>query len=199
MGLSFWLVPPPCQATLLQSIMPQQPQGDLLEPNRGGSGTLSSSSYPKVFPHITVASVRSIGNELPGCLLTNLAKDRRSIRVNFQSLLVSDHYFRSLLISLLPTADLLALRDEIKETLSHLSPRSAPMFPHLSLAYIADEDAEAGERHRAAQSLRDRGVVIEDKDRHTVSLRCNDVCMSGVDLAEIWLVECEGPVEEWSV
>ncbi|KAI6045544.1 2',3'-cyclic-nucleotide 3'-phosphodiesterase, partial [Pisolithus marmoratus] len=187
-GLSFWLVPPPCQATLLQSIMPQRPQGR----------TLSPSSYPKFFPHITLASVRS-GNELPGALLVNLARDRQSIRVNFQSVVVSDHYFRSLLVSVLPTADLLALAGEIKETLSHLSPLSAPMFPHLSLAYITDEDAEAGERDRAAQSLRESSAAVEDESNHTVSLQCGEVCLSGIDLTEIWLVDCEGPVEDWSV
>lgn len=195
MGLSLWLVPSPCQVTLLQSIMPQRPQGHPLEPDRT---TLSPISYPVFCPHVTLATVRS-GDEVPSGLLANLAKGRQSIRLNFLSLVVGDHYFRSLLVSARPTEDLLALRDEITETLSHLSPRPAPIFPHLSLAYIADEDAEAGERERIAQSLRERGVVVEDESSHTVSLRCGEVCLSGVDLAEIWLVDCEGPVEGWSV
>ncbi|KAI6127767.1 hypothetical protein EDD16DRAFT_664618 [Pisolithus croceorrhizus] len=194
MGLSFWLVPLPYHATLLQSIMPQRPQ-DSLEPGRAA---LSPSSYPMFFPHITLASVRS-GDEMPGGLLADLARGHQPIRVKFLSLVVGDHYFRSLLVSALPTGDLLALRDEIEGALSHLSLKPAPMFPHLSLAYIADEDAEAGERDRAAQSLRERGIVIEDESSHTVSLQCGEVCLSDIDLAEIWLVDCEGPVEEWSV
>ncbi|KAL4067735.1 2',3'-cyclic-nucleotide 3'-phosphodiesterase [Scleroderma yunnanense] len=186
MGLSFWLVPPADQTALLQSIMPRRP-----------AGSLAASSYPEFLPHITLATVPS-GSEIPGDLLTKLAENRRSVRANFRSLDTSDHYFRSVLVSVEPTTDLLALHEEITRALSHLSP-SAPMFPHMSLSYIADEDANTGERIRAEQMIRVTGIVFEDEDHQTMLLRCGEVRLSGFDGAEIWLVDCEGPVETWAI
>lgn len=192
-GLSFWLVPPADQSALIQSIMPRRPVGSLLP----GGDPLFASSYPAFLPHITLASVRS-GSELPADLLTKFTEIRRSVRANFRSLEVSDHYFRSVLVAVETTTDLLALHEEIRSALSHLSP-SAPMFPHMSLSYIADEDANTGERARAAQLMKEAGVVYEDEGHQTMSLRCGEACLSGFDGEEIWLVNCEGPVEQWVV
>ena len=172
-------------------------------PRRSGSSllpdvaSLSASSYPTFLPHITLASVRS-GSELAEELLTKYTKNRRTVRANFRSLEVSDHYHRSVLIAVEPATELLALHEEITGTLSDLFP-SAPMFPHMSLSYIADEDANKGERVRTAQAMKDTGVVIEDEGHQTLSLKCGEACLSGFDGTEIWLVDCEGPVEQWVV
>ncbi|KAG6334767.1 hypothetical protein ID866_4319 [Astraeus odoratus] len=188
MGVSFWLVPPPDQATLLRSIMPRRPE----------QGSLAANSYPEFHPHITLATVGS-GIDLPEDILEKLTENHRPICVKFNSLTVSDHYFRSVLVTVQPTADLLALQDEIKKVLvlQQLSP-TAPMFPHMSLSYIADEDAKSGERDRAAQLLRGTTVVL-DSNQQTISLRCGEVCLSGFDGTEIWIVDCDGPVETWTV
>jgi len=174
--------------------MPRRPVGSFLP----GGDSLAASSYPAFLPHITLASVRS-GNELPGDLLTKFTQNRQSVRANFRSLEVSDHYFRSVLVAVETTTDLLILHEEIRSALSHLSP-SAPMFPHMSLSYIADEDANTGERARAAHWLmKEAGVIYEDEDHQTMSLRCGERRLSGFDGEEIWLVNCEGPVEQWVV
>ncbi|KAI6005845.1 hypothetical protein EDD15DRAFT_681210 [Pisolithus albus] len=121
---------------------------------RGLTRAGQSDPFAKFIPHVLSPCHSRLcsqwGTKYRAAYWLTLPKVASPIRVNFLSLVVGDHYFRSLLVSASPTEDLLALRDAITETLSHLSPRPAPMFPHLSLAYIADEDAEAGERERAA-------------------------------------------------
>lgn len=128
-------------------------------------------------------------------LLAMLPTYHGPIRISFQSLSVGDHYFRSVFISVLATPDLLALHREINTRLSEFSP-SSPVFPHMSLSYIADEDAE--ERGRASRLLRDRGIVLDNEDQ-TISLQCDVVRLSHFDAMEIWVIDCGGMVESWNV
>lgn len=131
-------------------------------------------------------------------LLKAVPENQQPIRVNFQSLVVGDHYFRSVFIDIQPTQELVDSQNEILTNLRRrgLEP-SAPRFPHMSLCYIADEDKS--DRDRTAQALRDKGVVSRTADTQTISLQCGDVSLLGFDGVEVWMVNCEGPVETWQV
>ncbi|KAF9246416.1 2',3'-cyclic-nucleotide 3'-phosphodiesterase, partial [Melanogaster broomeanus] len=199
-GLSLWLVPSPEQINLIQSVLPKRPSHPLASDHN-----LSPHSYPTIRPHITLASVSVPNDALAGPSEWNALFDavpahqhRGSVRANFQSLVVDDHYFRSVLVDIQRTQDLVDLQSQIATNLSRsgLEPR-APRFPHVSLCYITDEDVY--ERERAAQMLRNTGIVTESQDAQSISLRCGVGSLSGFDGEEIWAVKCEGPVETWEV
>jgi len=194
MGLSLWLVPSAEQINLIRSVLPKRP----LE-SQPSDHDLSPHSYPTITPHITLVSIPNAGGPSEwNALLDAVPTHQRSIRANFQSLVVDDHYFRSVLIDVRRTQDLVDLQSQIATTLSRsgLKP-SAPRFPHMSLCYITNEDA--GERERVAQMLRNNGVVTENQDAQSISLRCGVRSLGGFDGEEIWAVKCEGPVETWEV
>lgn len=84
--------------------------------------------------------------------------------------------------------------------------RASPSFPHLSLFYIADEEAHT--RVRVLQEMEREGVVRHSADGLSVALRCTDQevgegggdgVLEGFTATQIWIVDCEGPVEEWKV
>lgn len=74
----------------------------------------------------------------------------------------------------------------------------------MSLYYI--DETESGERHTVAKELLRSGKVIQTKDdgQDGIILDCSggsvgEAKLSGFDGEEIWVVICEGPVEEWKV
>lgn len=159
---------------------------------------LSPSSYPVILPHITLATVPFSDPGIPDVLSDAVPENQKPIRANFQSLVVGNHYFRSVFIDIQPTQELVGFQDQILTNLRRrgLEP-SAPRFPHMSLCYIADEDES--ERDRTAQVLRDTGVIGQRADPQSISFRCGDVSLIGFNGAEIWVVKCDGPVETWEV
>jgi len=193
MGLSLWLVPSAEQIGLIQSVLPKRP-------SQPSDHDLSPLSYPTIIPHITLVSIPNTDSE-PGtpewdALLDAIPTNQRSIRADFQSLVVDDHYFRSVLIDIRRTGDLVDLQSQIVTTLGRSGLKhSAPRFPHMSLCYITNEDAT--ERERTAQMLRNTSLVTENQDTQSMSLRCGAVSLTGFDGEEIWAVKCEGPVETW--
>lgn len=108
-------------------------------------------------------------------------------------------------MSVKKTAELVALHEYIMAALDRdgASP-SAPAFPHMSICYIADEDGDA-ERKRTADEL--ASAVVEGSGiggAAMVALRCGGpeqghVWLSGFEGTEVWIVRCEGPVEDWQV
>jgi len=86
------------------------------------------------------------------------------------------------------------------------------MFPHVSIYYI--DDAEAEERARVLRELEDNGTVVTTQDgvrihtsrgpigiptgSETRPLPHND-SLQGFDGVEIWVAHCDGPVETWTV
>ncbi|KAH0830671.1 2',3'-cyclic-nucleotide 3'-phosphodiesterase [Lanmaoa asiatica] len=189
MGVSLWLVPAAVQMDMIKSGLPRCPSID--QP-------LSPSSYPAILPHITLATVPFSDPGIQDVLLDAVPENQQSIRAHFQSLVVGDHYFRSVFIDIQPTQELVGFQDQI---LTHLRRRglepSAPRFPHMSLCYITDEDG--GERDRTAQALRETSVISRTCDTQSISLQCGDASLPGFDGAEVWMVNCEGPVETWEV
>lgn len=92
----------------------------------------------------------------------------------------------------------------------------SPAFPHLSLYYIDEKDAEKGERERMYGEMVRSGVVQnlsteeEEEGEEGVVLDCGVgtvpepdpdamVRLDGIVGSEIWIVKCEGPVEGWEV
>jgi 2'-5' RNA ligase len=187
--VSLWLVPGPEDTEALKTIM--SPQHDT-------SHLVSKSSYPKFLPHVTLATIPSfdlseIRNAIP--------QSQRSFPIKFSSVDVGNHYFRSVYISVELTGELAALHKEFHENIK--VPPKTPSFPHCSICYIADEDAVNEEREKFAKELRVAGKVRVDGER-SVSLRCmssagEEVWMSSYEAKEIWVVQCEGAVEEWKV
>lgn len=82
--------------------------------------------------------------------------------------------------------------------------KEALRYPHSSLCYIADQDAE--ERERFYEGLVTTGRVRQPSQTEEVSgvqVRVGegdeDVWISGFRAAEVWFVDCEGPVDGWPV
>ena len=188
-GISLWLVPDATQIDTIKSALPRRPLTD---------DTLSPSSYPVFPPHITLATVPLSDPGIEDVLLDAIPKNQKPVGAKFQSLVVGDHYFRSVFIDIQRTEELVDLQAQIATSLGSrgLEP-SATRFPHMSLCYIADRDKN--ERDRMARVLRDTGVVGQAVDPQSVSLRCGDVDLIGFNGAEIWVVKCEGHVETWEV
>jgi len=187
-------VPNATQRQLLQGAFPKQPEARQVSP----------ASYPEITPHITLASSREATQDIT---LRALPSPLRPIPVEFQKLEVGDQYFRSVFISAKKTAELVALHEYIMAALDRdgASP-SAPAFPHMSMSYIADADGYA-ERKRAADELTASTIVPEGSETggvEAVVLRCGDsgeghVCLSSFEGTEVWIVRCEGPVQDWQV
>lgn len=180
----------------IKSALPKRP---LLPPGLSETDhpKLSPDSYPAFLPHITLASVPFSDPGIPDALLAAIPEHHHQpIRANFQSLAVSDHYFRSVLIDIEPTRDLVDFQNQISANLRRggLEP-SAPRFPHMSFCYVADQDR--ADRERTARALEESGGVCQIAGTQSISLRCGDVSLSGFDGMEVWVVICEGPVETW--
>lgn len=141
---------------------------------------------------------------------------QRSLHIRFARVLTGDKYFLSIFIALAPSIELAQLRSSALKVGAgagaganstgnrDLNPEKAsPAFPHLSLFYIADEEAHT--RVRFLQEMEREGVVRHSTDGLSVALRCaqvgegDDGVLEGFTATQIWIVDCEGPVEEWKV
>ncbi|EGN95560.1 hypothetical protein SERLA73DRAFT_154935 [Serpula lacrymans var. lacrymans S7.3] len=199
-SIALWLVPSPKQIDLLEQVMTIQPT-PLSKP-------LSLSSYVSFTPHITLASIPGFSiteiSALQGSL-DSLLKASEALHVRFRALTVGGHYFRSVYLAIHPTSELvtlhehicIALRNAMQSNVNHdgVQPK-APMFPHMSLCYIADEDAE--ERERMAMALRHSGKIEETEG--SVRLRCEGgETLDGFNGEDVWIVRCQGRPDEWEV
>jgi hypothetical protein len=154
---------------------------------------------------------------------------QRAVHVRFARVLAGDHYFRSIYVAIAPSPELAQLRTALalpgpaqgrgknsKPVVAVPGPDSPPAFPHLSLYYVADEEAHT--RARFLQELEREDVVRHSADGLTVALRCaggvgtgeggggggggggeGDGVLEGCICTQIWIVDCEGPVEGWKV
>ena len=145
---------------------------------------------------------------------------QRALRIRFARVLTGDSYFLSIYIALAPSIELAQLRSSSSLAVGggggpggpNPKPnpeKASPAFPHLSLFYIADEEAHA--RVRLLQEMEREGVVGHSADGLSVALRCAQAeagedgggggggVLEGFTATQIWIVDCEGPVEEWKV
>ncbi|TFY71372.1 hypothetical protein EVG20_g1636 [Dentipellis fragilis] len=164
------------------------------------------STYPTFHPHITLASLPASIDLL--VLREAIPISHSVLPVRFAAVAAGNHYFRSVYVAIQPSTDLATLHGLVHEALD-VEPRT-PLFPHMSLYYIDDKDEQAfDERKRALADLVSRGVVLDD-EQGGVALDCVagdpnvDPQVAGTKLngfigSEIWIVKCEGAVEEWEV
>lgn len=153
---------------------------------------------------------------------------QNAIRLRFARVLAGDHYFRSIYILIAPSAELVQLRAVVVQALLAQQAQQAeeegagagagaplPAFPHLSLYYIADEEAHV--RERFLQELEREKIVRHSEDGLSVALFCGgggdgdgdgddsgrgrggSVLLEGFTGAQLWIVDCGGPVEGWKV
>jgi 2',3'-cyclic-nucleotide 3'-phosphodiesterase len=160
------------------------------------SPSTSSSSYPEFHPHITLASFPSSSAPSLPDMRSAIPTNQGSVSVEFQSVDIGSHYFRSVYIAIKHTPSLRALHEHIHAKLGVET--HTPAFPHLSLCYVTDQDALNGERERFFEDLdRDQG------ENQSIGLRYgeegnNDV-IHGFEGSEVWIVNCDGPVDQWTV
>ncbi|VDC01403.1 unnamed protein product [Peniophora sp. CBMAI 1063] len=195
MGISFWLVPTVYETDTLRKITSLRPVP-----------AKSASSFPKFHPHVTLASI-PLPNEPDRDLLAlrlreSIPVGTPALPLTFQSVEAGDTFTRSVYVNIKPTSELMHLHAEIHTTLGH-SPNT-PKFPHMSLFYIGDEDADA--RVQTLEELERMGVVVQGEDHATLDARVLDgvdkdaiAHLDGFTASEIWIVRIEGAVEDWAV
>ena len=170
-------------------------------------------SFPHFHPHVTLTTLRPTASESAATTATTVLTLReavplgqRAVPVRFARVVAGDHYFRSVFVALAPSQELVRLRAELAEA----GTPHPPAFPHLSLYYIADEEAHT--RERLLQELERENVVRQAADGQEVVLECaggagddgtgSDTVggtLAGFTGTQIWIVDCEGPVEGWKV
>ncbi|KAI0053872.1 hypothetical protein FA95DRAFT_1591718 [Auriscalpium vulgare] len=193
MGIAIWLVPSPDESNQLKSLMSRHPKPK------------HPSSYLQFHPHITLASVPSETTSVP-TLRASIPDQEPVLPVQFAAVIAGNHYYRSIYAAIFPTTELTALHTHIHAALGDVNSPNTPAFPHLSLYYIADEDAR--EREEYLQEMVRSGVVVSGAGGQGVELDCgvaradtdlNAITrLSGFSGSEIWIVDCDGPVEGWT-
>lgn len=190
-GITLWLVPSSEDAVKLKKIMNVRPQDSV---------PTSPLSYPSFEPHITLAALPSSSEISMETIRSSVPSSQTRPQIEFKSIDIGSHFFRSVYLSVVPSLALQSLHQHVHRTLG-IEPRT-PLFPHISLCYISDEDADAGEREKFLQELETSGRVKRDGNSG-VSLNASDTeeveWLSGFSAYEIWIVDCQGPVEGWQV
>ncbi|KAJ3540973.1 hypothetical protein NMY22_g4081 [Coprinellus aureogranulatus] len=202
MGISAWIVPTTHDSQKLEKIM---------KPKYDTSHLKSKTSFPTFDPHVTLASsipadksleeIRKALGHSPSDTNAHYpdsqAPNDGKFKVEFAKLQTGDKYTQSVFIRCKETPDIMDLHSSFHKNLG--IEVKTPLFPHLSVAYIEDGDAEQGERDRFVKELKEQGRVKEAGD--SVSLLCAmpDEWVDGFEAAEVWIVKCDGPVREWEV
>lgn len=158
------------------------------------------STYPSFTPHITLCALGPSTNLSIDTLRSAIPLETLPIDLDIQSVDIGDHYFRSVYLKVENTQPLAALHAHVHDTLS-LTPRT-PLFPHMSLCYISDDDAEIGEREHFFRDLVKLGRFMPREDGG-VSLNLgapgNDKWLSTFQATEVWIAKCDGPVASWTI
>ncbi|KAG6814574.1 hypothetical protein H0H92_000103 [Tricholoma furcatifolium] len=191
-GITLWIVPDEEDTKRLETIMRARQDERHNYP----------SSYPAFQPHVTLASFPSTSTPPTAAIRAAIAPvaQQGGLAVKFQSVDIGTHFFRSVYIAITLTPGLAALHEAVHTKLG-IEPKT-PSYPHVSLCYIDDEDARKGERERFFEELKREGRIREEG--HGVSLRCGKgegdvVWLSEYQPKEVWIAECDGPVESWKI
>lgn len=160
----------------------------------------SAASYPKFYPHITLATRLPATND-PDVFRSLIPLQDTPLTCSFASINIGDAYYRSVYTAIKPSVQLLDLHKKVHENLQ-IETRT-PSFPHLSLVYITDEDANTGERTKYYDLLQKGGKYYMGTGEEAVRLNCRsgeeESWMDSFDATEVWAVKCVGPVESWEV
>ena len=192
-GIALWIVPSATDAHRLENVMKT---GQLISRTNSTLSQGGLGSYPKFHPHITLASLPlSVENNLTDIEASIATFLKAPLTIKFSSVEVGSHYFRSVYITIEPTSEIMTLHGHIHEALQAIT--RTPSFPHLSLCYIDDKDAAIGERDAFYRNLKDGGKI-----RAGGGLDCGLVeedWMECFVANEIWVVRCDGAVNEWAI
>jgi hypothetical protein len=128
-----------------------------------------------------------------------LPSTERPLPVRFKTLETGSRYFTSVFLAIHPTPALTALHARIHDVLG-LEPKTLH-FPHVSLGYVDDSDAllRTAFVERLEQAGRVGGGDGTVRLRFGASEDGGCPWIEGFEGMEIWIVECDGPVEEWKV
>ncbi|KAG5633784.1 hypothetical protein H0H81_005290 [Sphagnurus paluster] len=195
MGVSLWLVPSAQDAVRLKVIMRarEAKHANLL------------NSYPIFEPHVTLASFGATSPTPPlSEIRASISKVKGGLPVQFKSIEIGTHFFRSVYIAIHLTPALMSLHDEVHKKLN--VEFNTPAFPHVSLCYITDDDnALCREREKFLKELKDGGRIRQsgEGDEGGVSLNCSESesedWMAEFQASEVWLADCDGPVDGWKI
>jgi len=196
--LTLWIVPREQVAAKLERVMHIKEN----EPN------LAPGSYPRFYPHITLASLPASMESDLDALRASIPQLESPLECSFASMAIGTSYFRSVYIAVEPTMEVLDLHKRVHEAL-HLEPKT-PSFPHMSLCYVDDEDAAKGERAVYYDTLRMQGKYRKAEPHPSgiamegVLLNCKGVgeeddWVNAFEASEVWAVKCDGPVGTWQV
>ena len=206
-------------ATVGSGGRPPPPPPPLTASDDGGAASLSRNSVDAGSVSDPQAGGVPDSDPDPRVLLAlreAMPLGQRAVHVRFARVLAGDHYFRSIYVAIAPSPELAQLRAALALPAQVgggkpvvVGPDSPPAFPHLSLYYVADEEAHT--RARFLQELEREDVVRHSADGLTVTLRCaggagedggdgkGDGVLESCICTQIWIVDCEGPVEGWKV
>ncbi|KAL5490178.1 hypothetical protein ACEPAI_5011 [Sanghuangporus weigelae] len=201
MGIAVWLVPPPAEVELIKRKLMRLPPS--LEP--------LPYFLPTLEPHITIASFPSsipldtLRSSVENITINGYHQEgATALEVAFSALSAGDAYFHSVLLDIVPTPALHTLREQLQKNALPYEARS-PGYPHLSLFYVPDEYAEDRERFREALWRENKGMHLGDRIAFNIGLAKeggaggDEEHFEGFRASEIWIVRCEGAVEEWTV
>ncbi|KAG7448110.1 uncharacterized protein BT62DRAFT_754032 [Guyanagaster necrorhizus] len=158
--------------------------------------TASSSSYLRFDPHITLLSLPANSSLSASVLRDAVSSIQLSLDIKFISIDIGTHFFRSVYIAAQLTPELEELHMHVHKKVG-VEPRT-PKYPHVSLCYITDEDAQQGERKAFYRAIEPK-IRKEDDG---VSIDCGELTeewMSRFVANEIWIAECNGPVDDWRI
>ncbi|PBK92918.1 LigT-like protein [Armillaria gallica] len=188
MGITLWIVPSSTCAAKLKHIMNVRP----VPPTT----TTSSSSYPRFDPHITLLSLPVDSPTSISVLRDAIASIQLSLDIEFKSIDIGTHFFRSVYIAVQLTPALAEIHTHVHKKVG-VEPKT-PKYPHMSLCYITDEDAQQGEREAFYRTIEGK----TRKEGEGVSLDCGELTeewIGGFVASEIWIAECNGPIEDWTI
>jgi 2',3'-cyclic-nucleotide 3'-phosphodiesterase len=223
-SLSLWLVPPDPDIERISKCMKS------LHPTTSTSTSTttkpSPNSFPTFTPHVTLLTIPTH----PADALSTTLDDLRAavvsastnnasnsnvvtqdlipissipIPIKFASLETGSHFYRSVYIVVHDeTGALRTLHASVHEAMK-LEPRT-PRFPHLSLCYIDDADAQL--REEVARNALTEGYVIVPVEgtgsTSSVRLRYGpqeEEWIEGFECWDIWIVQCGSKIQEWRV
>lgn len=196
-GYALWLVPETHQFEALLCLMRFRPSGYSYT-------RYSQRSFPDLPPHITLLTFPSA----PAALLslnTLLPCNVNPVPVAFESLAVGNSYLGSLFVTVARTPELVSLQRTISDHVENnvgIEVNRRRFSPHVSLFYL--DETGRGDRHLLCRELQNTGRIRLGARHLTLNCTFDGAPssyrnMAGFNGAQIWLVDCRGPVNSWRV
>jgi 2'-5' RNA ligase len=185
-SISLWLVAPDTDANhisqCMKNLCPLPPT--IHSPN----------SFPTFTPHVTLlslhvplGSISTTAIDLRNAISSATASNAGPIPITFASIESGSHFYRSVFVAVHDSGALRTLHASVHASMS-AEPRT-PKFPHMSLCYIDDADAQLREQVAKDAILVDGGASLVYGQQGEL--------IQGFDCQEIWIMECGPEVREW--